>query len=130
MRPAEEHWPVTNPYGRPGDYAAGYHTGVDYGTPTGARARSPRRGRVIQAGVDPAYGKHVLVRGWLRRKAYLLAHLDKIEVREGQRVKRGQTVGRTGNTGNSRGPHLHAEQRHRPFGYWDHERPTAFSASR
>lgn len=90
----------------------------------GTRVRAPRTGVVTQAGWNGAYGYSVTVRDWTGKKAFLLAHLSKISVRRGQRVVRGQIVGRTGNTGNSRGPHLHAEQRRPPFGYWDHERPS------
>jgi murein DD-endopeptidase MepM/ murein hydrolase activator NlpD len=37
------------------------------------------------------------------------AHLSKLYVRRGQRIKRGETLGAVGNTGRSTGPHLHYE---------------------
>lgn len=123
LRPVRRRFRVTNPFGRAGNYAAGYHTGVDYGTPLGTKVRAPRTGRVVFSGWDNAYGWHIVIKDWRGRKAFLLAHLSKRWVRTGMPVVRGQWVGKTGNTGNSRGPHLHAEQRKPPFGYWDHERP-------
>jgi murein DD-endopeptidase MepM/ murein hydrolase activator NlpD len=123
LRPIARRFPVTNPFGRKGNYAAGYHTGVDYGAPVGTPVRSPRTGYVTQAGYDNTYGYHVIVRDWTGRKAFLVAHMSRISVRRGRPVVRGQRLGLTGNTGNSTGPHLHAEQRHAPFGYWEHERP-------
>lgn len=129
MRPVEHSYPITNPYGRPGNYAAGYHTGVDFGVPVGTKVRAPRRGKVVTASYDSSYGYYVVIQGRrrFRRKRWLLAHLSKRKVRVGQRVRRGQVVGLSGNTGNSTGPHLHAEQRHYPFGYWDHEKPTSLN---
>lgn len=123
LRPVRRKFPVTNPFGRKGDYSAGYHTGIDYATPMGTPVRAPRAGQVMQAGWDDSYGNYVLMRGYVDGKGYLFAHLSKVSVKRGQRVVRGQRVGLTGNSGNSTGPHLHAEQRRYPYGYWEHERP-------
>lgn len=122
-RPVARKWPVTRAYGVKGDYAAGYHTGTDYGVPTGTRVRAARTGVVIHAGWDNSYGNYVVVRDWKGVKAFLTAHMSRLSVRAGQRVVRGQTLGYSGETGNATGPHVHAEQRHSPFGYDDNERP-------
>jgi murein DD-endopeptidase MepM/ murein hydrolase activator NlpD len=42
----------------------------------------------------------------------LYAHLSKVLVREGQRIKRGDLIGKSGKTGLVSGPHLHYEVRH------------------
>ena len=126
MRPVDNRYPITLPYGAKGNYAAGYHTGTDFGVPVGTLVHAPKRGTVITSAYDNDYGNYVVVRGAFRRKAWLVAHLSHRAVKVGQRVSRGQIIGKSGDTGNSTGPHVHVEQRHPPFGYWDHERPTAW----
>ncbi len=58
--------------------------------------------------MDRGYGNYLLLdHGYGYQTLY--AHLSRFEVRPGQRVKRGQMIGRLGNTGKSTGPHLHYE---------------------
>ncbi|KAL1925255.1 uncharacterized protein VTP21DRAFT_138 [Calcarisporiella thermophila] len=57
-----------------------------------------------------SYGLHVIVdhgNGW----STLYAHLNSVNVRQGQQLRQGQELGRLGTTGFSTGPHLHYEQR-------------------
>ena len=58
----------------------------------------------------------------------LYAHLSRVDVQEGQEVRAGQTLGLSGNTGNTKGPHLHQEVRHAPFKYGDDVNPDAVVA--
>jgi murein DD-endopeptidase MepM/ murein hydrolase activator NlpD len=117
--PRSQRWGVAHPR-----YSLGYHTGTDFAAPTGTRVRSPRTGRVTHSSYSGSdYGHYVIVKDWLGRKAFLVAHLSRRSVRAGQRVVRGQTLGYSGNTGLSTAPHLHAEQRHHPFGFRDNEKP-------
>jgi murein DD-endopeptidase MepM/ murein hydrolase activator NlpD len=54
------------------------------------------------------YGKHVIIdHGYGYETLY--AHMSKIDVRRGQKVKRGDVIGLVGNTGISSAPHLHYE---------------------
>jgi murein DD-endopeptidase MepM/ murein hydrolase activator NlpD len=55
-----------------------------------------------------SYGKHIRVRHPDGSET-LYAHLSRIGVRRGQRVRGGQVIGKVGSTGNSTGPHLHFE---------------------
>ena len=121
---------ITTPYGKRGSWAAGYHTGDDYSTKgkQGVPVRAARGGRVSSTGNawGSAYGKHVVVShtkapGGPIRVGY--CHLSRIKVKPGQRVKKGQIIGYSGNTGNSTGPHLHYEERRSPYGYWNHRKP-------
>lgn len=128
MRPLPNSFPITCGFGVRGTHwAAGYHTGVDFGCPTGTKLEAPHRGVVTTSAYDPSgYGHYVVIEGMTLRgkRRWLLAHLSERRVTAGNKVKRGQVIGLSGETGNTTGPHVHAEQRHSPFGYWDHEKPT------
>ena len=125
--PVPSHPRVTTPWGIPGSWAAGRHTGQDYGMPgiNGARVVATDDGRVSHAGYGgwgPAYGLHVIVdHGAGVRAGYM--HLQRVAVRAGQDVDAGQLLGYVGSTGNSTGPHLHYEERVSPFTYGADRRP-------
>ncbi len=88
-----------------------HHSGVDYAAPTGTPVRSVLAGDIVFAGPKGGYGNLVEVRhGDGRRTRY--AHLDRIDVKVGQRLGRGDLLGTVGSTGQSTGPHLHFEVRH------------------
>jgi murein DD-endopeptidase MepM/ murein hydrolase activator NlpD len=86
-----------------------FHAGMDFTAKTGTPIHSTGDGMVVYAEyATNGYGMHVIVdHGFDYQTLY--AHLSKLEVRKGQRVKRGDVVGLVGNTGLSVGPHLHYE---------------------
>jgi len=117
---------VNNPYGAPGDYAAGYHTGEDRATPIGTHIHATHRGTVVFAAWGTAYGTHVVIesRGLLGKKIrHGYCHLSERKVKVGETVRSGEVIGLSGNSGNSTGPHLHYEERVSPFSYGDDRRP-------
>jgi hypothetical protein len=85
------------------------HHGIDLAGPLGTSVHATGNGKVIEARFSiHGYGNTVLVdHGFGYRTRY--AHLDKINVKKGDAVKRGEVVGLLGNTGKSTGPHLHYE---------------------
>jgi murein DD-endopeptidase MepM/ murein hydrolase activator NlpD len=93
-------------------YAAGRHTGMDFGAKAGTPLRSAGNGVVSRVGREGAYGNTIHVRQADGTTA-MYAHLSGANVKPGQRVKAGQFIGRTGNTGRSFGAHLHFEIRTR-----------------
>jgi murein DD-endopeptidase MepM/ murein hydrolase activator NlpD len=86
------------------------HRGVDYAAPIGTPVRTVGDGVVEFAGWQSGYGKTVEIRHSQDRTT-LYAHLSRIDVKVGQRVPQGSTIGAVGNTGMSTGPHLHFEFR-------------------
>ncbi len=82
------------------------HHGIDYATPTGTTIKAAYHGKVIFAGRKGGYGNTVVIRhpGGYRT---LYAHLSKYSVHVGQKVKTGEHIAKSGNTGRSTGPHLH-----------------------
>lgn len=107
--------PVTTPYRRPGAlWRLGYHTGEDYAAPIGSLAVGVSWGRVVAVGVTswgPAYGTMIVVRTSNGRYDVGYCHLSTVDVEVGDRVRPGKILGRTGDTGNTRGAHLHFEVR-------------------
>jgi len=108
---------VSCPYGRKGPlWAAGYHTGVDYGAKRGTPVTAVADGVIIAANWGQAYGIHVIIQHGAHRVIY--AHLDsKAHLAAGYRVKQGEQIGISGSTGNSTAPHLHLEARVAPYRY-------------
>ncbi|AAL96785.1 phage tail spike protein [Clostridium perfringens] len=91
--------------------SGGKHDGIDFGTPIGTPVRVSKDGVVIKRReLTTSYGKYLFVDhgGGL---ITIYAHNSELLVNEGDRVKRGQIIAKTGNTGNSTGPHLHWELR-------------------
>jgi murein DD-endopeptidase MepM/ murein hydrolase activator NlpD len=86
------------------------HTGLDLRGETGEPARATASGRITIAGRDGGYGNLVEINhgnGLSTR----YGHLSEIDVKVGQQVTMGQTIGKIGSTGRSTGPHLHYETR-------------------
>ena len=91
------------------------HSGQDFAVPSGTDVMATHGGTVVKAGGNgagdgPAYGNAVVIKhGNGTFSQY--AHLSRIDVKIGQVVKTGQKIAKSGNTGNSSGPHLHFEIR-------------------
>jgi len=82
------------------------HHGIDYATPTGTTIKAAYSGEVIFAGRKGGYGKTVIIKHSGGYKT-LYAHLNSYKVHVGKRVKTGECIAYSGNTGRSTGPHLH-----------------------
>ena len=83
-----------------------FHAGMDFSANIGTPVYVTGNGTVRQAGWDGLYGNCIIVDhgfGYVTR----YAHLNKIKVRVGQKVVRGEVIGEVGSTGKSPGPHLH-----------------------
>ena len=86
------------------------HLGVDYAAPVGTPVRSVGDGVVEFAGQQNGYGNVVEVKHGQERST-LYAHLSRIDVKKGQRIEQGGSLGAVGMTGWTTGPHLHFEFR-------------------
>lgn len=84
------------------------HNGVDLATPIGTPIMSTGDGVIDRVGNHRYAGKYIDIdHGNAYKTRYL--HLNKILVKRGDKVERGQKVALSGNTGRSTGPHLHFE---------------------
>jgi murein DD-endopeptidase MepM/ murein hydrolase activator NlpD len=86
------------------------HNGVDYSAPTGTPVRAVGNGVVTMAGRQNGYG-NVVHLAHQNGQSTVYAHLNRIDVREGQRIEQGSRIGTVGATGWATGPHLHFEYR-------------------
>jgi murein DD-endopeptidase MepM/ murein hydrolase activator NlpD len=84
------------------------HQGVDFGASTGTPIMAAGGGTVSFAGWHGGHGKYVMVRH-NKDLATAYAHMSRIAVKPGQRVRQGQVIGNVGSTGMSTGAHLHYE---------------------
>jgi murein DD-endopeptidase MepM/ murein hydrolase activator NlpD len=87
----------------------GFHPGVDLRAPKGTPVYAMAEGTVIEVEkVAFGYGHSVRI-AHKGTTSTLYAHLDKVEVKSGEKVERGEEVGTVGMTGRTTGPHLHFE---------------------
>lgn len=84
------------------------HKGVDFAMPVGTPVLAVGDGEVVIAKRSGAAGNYVVIRHG-RQYTTRFMHLKTILVKPGQKVKRGDRVALSGNTGRSTGPHLHYE---------------------
>ncbi|BET96760.1 murein DD-endopeptidase MepM [Xenorhabdus taiwanensis] len=91
------------------------HKGVDFAMPVGTPVLAVGDGEIVVAKFDGAAGNFIAIRHG-RQYTTRYMHLRKILVKPGQKVKRGERIALSGNTGRSTGPHLH-------FEFWDNQRP-------
>ena len=83
-----------------------FHAGIDIAGAPGTDVISTARGKVVYAGKKGPLGRTVIVdHGFGIRTHY--GHNDKLLVKKGERVERGQAIAQLGSTGRSTGPHLH-----------------------
>jgi len=100
----------STPYKKLGKrWSKGYHTGVDYAVPVGTDVLAIADGTIVGANWGKSYGTQLVCHidgGWI-----IYAHLSATLVKLGDTIKAGQVIAKSGNTGNSTGPHLHVELR-------------------
>ncbi|RII12487.1 Murein DD-endopeptidase MepM [Streptomyces sp. YIM 130001] len=106
---------LSSTFGKGGSMWASKHSGQDFAVPVGTQVKAAHAGTVVKAGGNgagdgPAYGNAIVVKH-ADGKFSQYAHLSRIDVKAGQKVANGQNIARSGNTGNSSGPHLHFEIR-------------------
>jgi murein DD-endopeptidase MepM/ murein hydrolase activator NlpD len=91
-----------------------FHTGIDFSAAAGTPVKAADGGTVVFSRVDGSmtsgYGQMVIIdHGNGRETRY--AHLNTMDVKEGQQIAQGDVIGTVGSTGGSTGAHLHSEVR-------------------
>jgi murein DD-endopeptidase MepM/ murein hydrolase activator NlpD len=105
---------ITTPYNKKGKmWKSGFHTGVDFAVPEGTEIVATVDGKVLVNNWGKAYGTQLVVECKVNEKKVwmIYAHLSKLLVKTGDKIIKGQAIAKSGNTGNSSGPHLHFEVR-------------------
>lgn len=93
-----------------GKSSTSLHYGIDYGIPTGTEVKASGTGKVVMAENRVSTGWSICIEH-LPGLYSLYYHLDKLNVKIGQIVKKEELIGMSGSTGLATGPHLHWEVR-------------------
>ena len=137
VKPLKGQYTITSAYGTRTHPTTGEikkHTGIDIAGTHHAEVLSIADGEVTYAGVQKGFGNSVEIKHVVNGETIysFYAHLSKIDVQKGQKVKQGETIGLEGgdpktdqNVGNSTGHHLHFEIR-KASGYGNDIDPTKY----
>ncbi len=131
IAPDKSKYRLSSPFGYRSDPISGktrMHTGFDFALKPGNPVYATGDGVVASVSFDLFnYGNSVVIdHGFGYKTRY--AHLKTVLVTEGMKIKRGECIGESGNSGKSTGPHLHYEVMYRdryvnPVNYFDLEMP-------
>ncbi len=100
---------ITSAFGNARVYngvAKSYHTGTDFRASVGDKVKASNDGKVVLT-MDRFYLGNVIYIDHGRGAYTYYSHLDKILVKEGDSVKKGQLIAKSGKSGRITGPHLH-----------------------
>lgn len=102
---------VTSAYGKreSDEIVSADHSGIDLGVVVGTTVLAAMEGTVTVVSNEGEYGTHVKIVN--KDVTTIYAHCSKILVKKGAKIKKGQKIALSGNTGNTTGPHLHFEIR-------------------
>jgi murein DD-endopeptidase MepM/ murein hydrolase activator NlpD len=108
-------WPsrgeITTYFGETGPFSPRGHSGLDIAADTGTAILAADDGEVLKAyWNDEGYGGLIVIAHPSGYETWY-GHLSRLGVEVGERVRRGEQIGRMGSTGFSTGPHLHFEVR-------------------
>lgn len=130
-RPVSLEYPISSPFGpRKINGKEEHHNGVDFRVPVGTAVYACEDGAAIRCGWQDesdktkGFGLRVMQEIEVRengqdvRYYVFYGHLSKIVIPETDRIKKGQLIAYSGNTGRSTGPHLHLGVRKRDTGDW------------
>jgi len=109
-RPVQDGW-ISSYFGRRADPFTGYtavHKGLDFAAPEGTKVISVAAGLVTFAGERAGFGEMVEINHG-NGLATRYCHNERILVKQGDMIRKGQEVALMGSTGRSTGPHLHFE---------------------
>ena len=109
-RPVQEGW-ISSYFGRRADPFTGYsamHKGLDFAGPEGSKIMTVAAGVVTYAGERTGFGQMVEINHG-NGLATRYCHNEKMLVKQGDMVRKGQDVALMGSTGHSTGPHVHFE---------------------
>lgn len=118
-RPIDDRWPISSPYGDRTDPLdksnKQHHNGIDFACPEGTEVRAVCDGKIERVGFEDDFDpkKGFGLRIWQTfesngiKYGVVYAHLSKVLVDDFMKIKEGEVIGLSGNTGRSTGNHLH-----------------------
>lgn len=115
--PDEWIWPVAGTLSDTFGSRGGEHKGIDIAASSNTDIHAVSNGVVSKSYYSESYGHVVFIFHEQEGFETVYAHLNKRLVNEGEVVARGQLIGKMGNTGNSRGTHLHFEVHEQRWSY-------------